>query len=320
MPYCGRIPRLFFRKAGDFLFWAMLLTGLLPLWVSCRPQQQGSESQKSSYPVRDYTDALGRTISLPIHPNRIISLAPSVTEVLFLLGAGERVIGVSNQCDWPEQAKSKLRIGDILNPDAERILAAKPDLVIASTAGNDRAAVLKLASLKLPVFVTAPRSIEGILATTEAIGRITDCAGAGEALLRQMKTRLGTIRERVSGLPPVRAFFITWFDPLLAPGRNTFETDILRQLRIDSITEDFSDYYPRVSLEQVLARDPDVIITVDHTGQPLPDLRDIAGWSHLRAVRQNRIYILPETFQHPSPRFLDAAEELARKIHPERFR
>jgi iron complex transport system substrate-binding protein len=319
MPICGRIPRLFFRKAGEFLFWAIFITGLIPLQVACRPHKPESESRQASYPTRNRTDALGRIVPLPSHPGRIISLAPSVTEVLFLVGAGERVIGVSNQCDWPEQAKSKPRIGDMLNPDAERILAARPDLVIASTAGNDRAAVLKLAALKLPVFVTAPRSIDGIFETTETIGSITDCTAAGENLLRQMRTRLETIRERLSGLAPVRAFFITWFDPLLAPGQNTFETDILRQLGIDSITADFRDFYPRVSLEHVLASDPDVIITVEHTGQPLPDLSQITGWSHLRAVRQGRVYALPEIFQHPSPRFLDAAEELARKVHPERF-
>jgi iron complex transport system substrate-binding protein len=239
---------------------------------------------------------------------------------LFLLGAGDRVIGVSNQCDWPDQARSKPRIGDLLNPDAERILASRPDLVIASTAGNERSAVLKLASLGLPVFVTAPRSVDGIFSTTAMIGRIIDSNAAGDRLVVQMRNRLAAVKEKLSGLSPTRAFFITWFDPLLAPGRETFETDILRQIGIESITAEFSDYYPRISLEEVLARDPDVIITVQHTGQPLPDLRQIAGWSHLRAVRQGSVYILSETFQHPSPRFLDGVEDLARKIHPERFR
>jgi ABC-type Fe3+-hydroxamate transport system substrate-binding protein len=135
-----------------------------------------------------------------------------------------------------------------------------------------------------------------------------------------MRTRLSAVKEKLSGLSLTRAFFITWFDPLLAPGRDTFETDILRQLGIESITAEYSDYYPRVSLEAVLARDPDVIMTVEHPGQPLPDLRRIAGWNYLRAVRQGRVYTLPETFQHPSPRFLDAVEDLARKMHPERFR
>jgi iron complex transport system substrate-binding protein len=320
MPFCGRIPRLFLREAGDFSFCVLLLTGLLLLCVSCRPRRHETAVGEASSPVQNRTDALGRTVRLPLHPERIISLAPSVTEVLFLLGAGDRVTGVSNQCDWPDEVKSKPRIGDLLNPDAERILASRPDLVIASTAGNDRSGVLKLAGLGLPVIVTAPRSVEGIFTTTEMIARIIDSAPAGDRLVSQMRTRLGAVKERLSGLSPTRAFFITWFDPLLAPGRDTFETDILRHLGIESITAEFSDYYPRISLEEVLARDPDVIITVEHTGQPLPDLGQIAGWNHLRAVRQGRIFILSETFQHPSPRFLDAVEDLARKVHPERFR
>ncbi len=266
-----------------------------------------------------YTDGLGRKVELPKHPRRIISLAPSVTETLFLLGAGERVIGVTTQCDWPGEAKRKPKIGDLLNPNYELILAAKPDLIIASTAGNDRAAVLKLAELGLPVYVTAPRSVQKIFGSVEGIARITGCAERGEQLIAEMKSRLATVKQRLAGLPPTRAFFITWFDPLLAPGKNTFETDALRQADVLSITADIGEFYPRYSLEQVLARDPDAIITVEHTGSPLPDLRQIAGWRDLRAVKQGRIYVLSEVFQHPSPRFVDGVEELARKLHPERF-
>jgi len=236
-----------------------------------------------------------------------------------MLGAGDRVIGVTTQCNWPEAAKGKPKIGDLLNPNYELILAAKPDLIIASTAGNDRTAVLKLAGLQLPVYVTAPRSVEKIFENVENVGRITDCAERGRQLVAQMKSRLEEVKRRLAGLPPVRVFFITWFDPLLAPGRNTFETDALRQADVSSITANINEFYPRYSLEQVLAQDPDVIMTVEHTGSPLPDLKRVAGWKDLRAVRQGQIYVLNEVFQHPSPRFVNGVEELARKLHPERF-
>ena len=267
-----------------------------------------------------YTDGMGRKVLLPKRPQRIISLAPSVTEVLFMLGAGDRVIGVTTQCDWPEAARRKPKIGDLLNVNYELILAAQPDLIIASTAGNDRTAVLKLADLGLQVYVTASRSVRQIFETVESIGRITDCAARGNQLVAEMKSRLDTVKKHLAGLPATRAFFITWFDPLLAPGEHTFETDALREAAVLSITGDFKEFYPRYSLEQVLARDPDVIITVEHTGSPLPDLRRITGWNDLRAVKQDRIYVLNEVFQHPSPRFVDGVEELAYKLHPERFR
>ena len=296
----------------------LLALVLISVLAGCSRSRAGKPEPESA-PRAVFTDGLSRRVELPQHPRRIISLAPSVTEVLFMLGVGDRVIGVTTQCDWPEAAKLKPKIGDLLNPNYELILAARPDLIIASTAGNDRAAVLKLADMGLPVYVTAPRSVEKIFETVEAVGCITDCAQRGEQLVAQAMARLGAIREHLAGLPPTRAFFITWFDPLLAPGKNTFETDALRQADVLSITADANEFYPRYSLEQVLARDPDVIVTVEHTGIPLPDLRKVAGWRDLRAVKQGRIYVLDEVFQHPSPRFVEGVEELARKLHPERF-
>jgi iron complex transport system substrate-binding protein len=135
-----------------------------------------------------------------------------------------------------------------------------------------------------------------------------------------MKERLERVRRRIAGLPPVRAFFLTWFDPLLAPGKTTFENDVLRLAGVISITADIPEYYPRYSLEQLLVKDPDVILTVEHKGGPLPDLKKIPGWKDLRAVKEGRVYLLGEFLQHPSPLFVEGVEELARKLYPERFR
>jgi iron complex transport system substrate-binding protein len=253
------------------------------------------------------------------HPQRIISLAPNVTEIIYLLGAQDRLIGNTIQCTWPEDAKRKSKIGDLLNPNYEVILAARPDLVIASTAGNDRNAVMKLSGLGAPVYVAAPRTVERIFQSVEDIARITDCTERGLQLVAQMKERLEKIRLRIHGLPPVRAFFITWLDPLLAPGKNTFENDVLSLVGVISITADIPQYYPRYSLEQILVKDPDVILTVKQEGNPIPDFKKIAGWRDLRAVREGKVYILTEYLQHPSPLFVDGVEELAQKLYPEHF-
>jgi iron complex transport system substrate-binding protein len=161
--------------------------------------------------------------------------------------------------------------------------------------------------------------VQGIFETTIAIGRITDRAEAADRLVAQMKTRLEDVKRRLAGFPATRAFFITWFDPLLAPGSRTFENDVLGLAHVISISAGSIEYYPRYSLEQVLAQNPDVILTVRHEGKPLPDLRQMAGWRSLTAVKEGRVYILGEVLQHPSPRFVDGVEELARKLHPERF-
>lgn len=266
-----------------------------------------------------YTDGLGRKVELPSRPQRIISLAPNITETIYLVGAQDRLIGVTIQCEWPDEAKKIPRIGDLLNPNYEVILAAKPDLIIASTAGNDRGAVMKLSDLGLPVYIAAPRNVENIFKSVEEIGRITDCYEQGRQVVTRMRERLEAIKLRIAGLPPVRAFFITWLDPLLAPGKNTFENDALSFAGVVSITADIPQYYPRYSLEQLLVKDPDVIITVKQEGNPIPDFRKIAGWQNLRAVRQGRVYVLTEYLQHPSPLFVDGVEELAKKLYPERF-
>ena len=135
-----------------------------------------------------------------------------------------------------------------------------------------------------------------------------------------MRRRLDEVGRRLEGAHRTKAFFVTWFDPLLAPGRNTFETSVLRLARVDSISAGVDEFYPRFSLEQVIAQDPDVILSVRHSGKPMPDLSRVPGWQRLRAVRDGRVYLLNEVFQHPSPRFVDGVEELVRFLYPERFR
>jgi len=174
--------------------------------------------------------------------------------------------------------------------------------------------------LGLPVYVTAPRSVERIFQSVEDIGRVVDCSAQGLQLVAQMKERLEKVRLRIAGLPPVRAFFITWFDPLLAPGKATFESDVLRIAGVASITADMLQYYPRYSLEQLLVKDPDVILTIAHAGDPLPDFKKTPGWKDLRAVKEGKVYFLGEYLQHPSPLFVNGVEELAQKLYPERFR
>jgi iron complex transport system substrate-binding protein len=297
----------------------LLLLLLLCLTVGCtRPSNPQNSIRQYSDRI-SYTDEIGQKVDLPRHPSRIISLAPNVTETLFLLGAQDRLIGVTTQCDWPKEVQQKPKIGDLLNPNYEVILAAKPDLVIASTSGNSQASVMKLVKLGVPVYVVAPRSLEDIFKCVEDMGRITDRAAQGLQLVAKMKERLETVRIRLAGLPPLRTFFITWFDPLLAPGKKTFENDVLRLAGVLSITADIPQFYPRYSLEQLLVKDPDIILTIEHKGDPLPDFKKTPGWRDLRAVKEGKVYFLSEYLQHPSPLFVDGVEDLAKKLHPERF-
>ncbi len=305
---------------GWISFLLAVLIGLSAVGCSRPPVEMEQTAPHASADTIEYTDGIGQKVRLPRHPQRIISLAPNITETLYLLGAQDRLIGNTIQCTWPEEAKHKPKIGELLNPNYEVILAAKPDLVIASTAGNDRNAVMKLAGLGVPVYVAAPRDVEKIFQSVRDIARITDREERGLQLVAQMRERLNKIKSLIRGLPPVRAFFITWLDPLLAPGKNTFENDVLSLVGVVSITADIDQYYPRYSLEQILVKNPDAIITVKQEGNPIPDFRKIAGWRDLRAVREGKVFILSEYIQHPSPLFLDGVEELARQLYPERYK
>jgi iron complex transport system substrate-binding protein len=318
----GRLQRFPNKSDHSFLFFLFLIAIVLCLaGIGCsgKPSPTPEKASQSADYVQ-YTDGIGRQVRLPKHPEKIISLAPNITETLYLLGAQDRLIGNTIQCTWPEEAKHKPKIGELLNPNYEMILAAKPDLVIASTAGNDRNAIMKLAGLGVPVYVAAPRTVENIFQSVKDIAQITDCNERGLRLAAQMKERLDRIKLRIRGLPPVRAFFITWLDPLLAPGKNTFENDVLSLVGVVSITADIPQYYPRYSLEQLLVKRPDAIITVKQEGNPIPDFKKIAGWRDLRAVRNGKVYILSEYIQHPSPLFINGVEELAQKLYPERFK
>ncbi len=310
-------------RSGIRGFATPLILSLLLQWNCSAPATRNpagrveNSGQRSS--LQEHVDGIGRTVTLPAQPRRIISLAPSVTEVLYLLGAGDRIVGVTTHCDWPEEARSKPKTGSLLNPNYELILAAQPDLVIASTAGNDRGAVLRLIELGIPVYVTAPRSVEGIFETVAAIAALTGDRARGDEIRAGMRARLNHIQRRLSAAPPVRALFITWFDPLLAPGRNTFENDVLRHANIVSLSSGIEEFYPRFSLETLLAKDPDAIISVAHPGNPLPDLTRLKGWQRLTAVKSGKVYIADPALQHPSPRFVEALEQLAHMLYPERF-
>jgi iron complex transport system substrate-binding protein len=297
----------------------LILLCLTSIGCADRHSANSKKSTPKSANTVAYIDEIGQRVELPKHPMRIISLAPNVTETLYLLGAQDRLIGNTTQCNWPEASKRKPKIGDLLNLNYEVILAAKPDLVIASTAGNDRAAVMRLTSLGVPVYVIAPRNVEKIFQCVEDVGRITDCSAQGLQLVAQMKERLERVKLRIAGLPPMRAFFITWFDPLLTPGQATFENDVLRLAGVLSITADIPQFYPRYSLEQLLVKDPDAILTIEHQGDPLPNFKKTPGWKDLRAVKEGKTYFLSEYLQHPSPLFVDGVEDLAKQLHRERF-
>ena len=271
-------------------------------------------------PAAEVTDMLGRRVRIPDHPARIVSLAPSITETVFVLGEGDRLIGVTDYCDYPPEATRKAHIGGISNPNFEAILALRPDLVIATSESNYAEHVERLVSLGLPVYVVRPVDWETVLDSIERIGDILGRDAVGRARVTAMRREADAIGRAVAGLPRPRVLYVVWPNPLIAPGRDTLINDLIRRAGGDSVTGDEPLLYPRLSLETVVERRPDRIIVGRHGQETVEEL--LRGWERLgsvTAVREGRVYGVDGNLVHrPGPRMVEALRALARVIHPER--
>jgi iron complex transport system substrate-binding protein len=266
----------------------------------------------------DVTDMLGRQVRIPDRAARIVSLAPSITETVFVLGDGERLVGVTDYCDHPPEATRKPRVGGISNPSFEAILALRPDLVLATSESNYAEHVQRLVSLGLPVYVIRPVTFETVLDSIERIGSVLGRAEAARGRVASMRREADAIAQAVQGVPRPRVLYVVWPNPLIAPGRDTLITELIRRAGGESGAEPLP--YPRLSLEMVVERRPDRIIVGRHGQGTVEDL--LRGWERLTAVtavREGRVYAVDGDLVHrPGPRMIEALRALARALHPER--
>jgi iron complex transport system substrate-binding protein len=265
--------------------------------------------------VRTITDELGRSVRIPARPQRIVSLAPSITEVLFALKAGDRVAGVTSYCDYPPEAREKTTVGDTLKPSVERIVALKADLVIISTASQVEASFQKLEELGIPVYVTNPRSIDGVIASIERLGELTDDREAAHQLSAELRRRITTVENRVANASRPSVLVILGTEPLITAGAGSFISDLINRAGAKSISAEEQGDYPQYSIETAIARQPEIILLQAGGNDLTPQLRQTP------ASRSNRVYhIDDDLLLRPGPRIIDGLEQLAEKVHPELFR
>jgi iron complex transport system substrate-binding protein len=268
----------------------------------------------------EVVDMLGRRVALPARATRIVSLAPSITETVFLLGEGERLVGVTDYCDYPPEAARKPRVGGISTPSFEAILALRPDLVLATSESNYAEHVQKLVALGLPVYVIRPVDFETVLDSIERIGALLGHAAPARAQVAAMRREADAITRAVAGVPRPRVLYVVWPNPLIAPGRGTLITELLERAGGESVTRGEPLAYPRLSLETVVERRPERIIVGRHGPETAGEL--LRGWEGLTAVaavREGRVYAVDGDLMHrPGPRMIEALRALARAIHPER--
>jgi iron complex transport system substrate-binding protein len=259
---------------------------------------------------REFTDEIGRSIKVPPDPARIVSLAPSITETLFALGLGERVVGVTSYCDYPDEARTKQSVGDTLRPSIEKIIALKPDLVIVSTASQLEQAVRRLDEIGIPAYVSTPRDLDSALNSIDRIGEIAGISDRAHSLTAELRRRIEAVRLRVASRSRPRVFFILGSEPLITAGGASFINDLIERAGGRSIAADEKTEYPQFSLETAVARQPEVIFLQAGEGE-LP-----ARLKQTPAAMGGRVYRLDDALLlRPGPRIVDGLEQIAEKIH-----
>jgi cobalamin transport system substrate-binding protein len=264
---------------------------------------------------REFTDEIGRKIKVADQPRRIVSLAPSITETLFALGLGDRVVAVTTYCNYPPEAAQKPKVGDTQKPSLETVIALKPDLVIISTASQLQQFVRNLDGFGIPVYVSNPRDIQGAIASIEMIGDVTGTSARASELAADMRERINKIQSRLAETTErPKTFFILGVEPLITIGRLSFVNELISRAGGQSISGDVNAEYPQYSLESAVAGRPEVIF-FQTSGEKLP-----ARLSETPAARAGRVFhIDDDLLLRPGPRIVEGLEQMAARIHPELF-
>jgi len=292
------------RLCGALLF--VLCAGLL--LQGCRTER------KSTTPiVLTVTDDLGRRVSLSAPAANIISLAPSVTETLFAVGAGSEIAGVTNFCNYPPAALTKPRVGGIIDPNIEVIACLQPDLIIMSVEGNRKEDFKRFEALHVPVFVTNPRSIDGIFKSIRDLGTLTGRGHTADSLVAGLLKQRAHIDSLVRHAGRPTALILISIHPLMAVTDRTFLGQLAREAGLDNIAADLPGNYPIISREEILRRGPEIIIGMTDTAPTLQALASaFPEWKGLRAVRSKSVYrIDPDLLTRPSARVIVALDTLA---------
>lgn len=271
------------------------------------------------------TDALGSQITLEAYPERIVSLAPSNTEILFALGAGSQIVGVTDYCDYPTEVERLPKIGGFSDPSLELIVSMQPDLVVAARL-NPLQALEGLRRFEIPVFVLAPSTLEGTLRAIRQAGCLIGKGGEASRVTQQLEARIEAVRSVVSSISPRDRPRVVWGRleaPFYSAGPGSFIHDLIRTAGGRNIIESEATW-PQIGLETVVYRNPDVIIANLESPRRLQEeiarLRKTSGWMTINAVKTGRIYhVSLDVLGRPGPRLVDGLELLARHFHPDRF-
>src|SRR5229473_335822 len=324
--WSGKIPRRgrFVKEvARPRLGSAVLATTTALLFCAALSHAQSGYPIPSASPVyREVTDETGRTVRVPQPVNRIVSLAPSLTETVYALGLQDHLVGDTDYCDYPADAQKKAKVGGGINPSLEQIAALHPDIVLVTKGFNRLETVHSLEGLGISSYATDPHNVDEIITSSKKLSDVLGVPEAGASVAAEMQRRLADLQQRLGALPPKRVLFVVWTQPLISVGKDTFIADALRRAGAVSIV-DSEQSWPQVSLEEVARLQPDFLVfAASHAETTPPTVEVLAtfpGWRILDAVSNRRYAVISEAVNRPAPRIVTAIEDLARQLHPDAF-
>ena len=298
---------------------SLIILALLILMASCSSHL--NQNSSSITETREVTDEAGRRVQLATHIDRIVSLAPNLTEIVFAVGAGDRLVGRTKYCDYPAEVKSVAEIGDTMTPSIERIIALKPQVVLVSTASQLEAFTKQLDEQRIAVYVTNPHSLEEVFRSIATLGDLFGTRERAEKLVSDLRRRADVVSAAVGATKPVTVFYQVSNEPLYTIGRESYLTDLVRRAGGVSVTADVPTSFPRFSGEAALAARPEAIILPTGGSMGTANSNVAAALKSSPAVLSNRVYKLNEDhLSRPGPRLVDGLEEMSRALHPEAFK
>jgi iron complex transport system substrate-binding protein len=278
------------------------------LFTACQSENPYSQNNSTT---RELTDDLGRTVKIPARVERAVSLAPNLTESVFAVGAGDRLIGVTSFCNFPDEAQKIPKVGDTINPNMETIIALNPQIVLVSTASQIETFTKTLEQQNIAVFITNPNDLDGVLNNLEQFGAIFGTEARAKNLIADLRKRISAVESNVKN-KPVKVFVQISKEPLFTVGKDSFLTEIIRRAGGESATENVPTAYPKLSKETASALNPSAIILSDSEDNREPN--DI--FANSDAVKNGKVFrVNADIISRPAPRIVDALEQIARDLN-----
>ncbi|MBD0326971.1 MAG: cobalamin-binding protein [Pyrinomonadaceae bacterium] len=300
---------------------ALFVCALVFALACSSPRERSAGGNITTTETREVTDEAGRHVRVQLRPQRIITLAPNLTEIVYAIGAGNRLVGNTEYCNYPPEAKQVAKVGDTLQPSIERIIALRPQLILVSTASQLESFTRQLDEQGIAVYVTDPRSLEDVFRSIRRLGELLGETERAEKLLTDLRARATAVEEAVKISKPVKVFYQVSAAPLYTIGRDAFLTDLIRRAGGESVTANVPGAFPRYSDEAALASQPEAIVMSVDSSMDENNAQPAAPLEKSPAVKSGRLYrINGDLLSRPGPRLVEGLEKMARSLHPEAFK